>query len=607
MDDELLAHLPEYGIVICRTCEFAIQPSALSSHLLRHQIYRHDRQKLLSSLSKLHLLEPEQVPAPPADLPPFEHLTVSAGYKCNVDNCGYLSISRKRISQHCREQHGSSISIDRDVSAVWLQTFFKGNKVRYFEVKRSDPPEVTDPARLPTPGTIPASDRNDTGSSSTADSETTNVGYSTISEEHMQTLMYFHHYITCTGLTLSRGTETTDFWTHVIPEYASAQPYLMHAMLGVSAFHRAFLSTDPKERHQHQSQGIMQQSAGLALFHEVVKNPTTANSTGLVAFPRLLGVQSCARALLLPVDAGDEEDMTTGPNMTQVLEFLLLIRGGCDLLMNMQDILPLGSEFILPVVVRAGLEELGPHQGALTGLASYIFLDLYHGLGHSEAYISNSKNLLEVLQLARLCAEAAGAQIEHPITYEWIEQVVPSSFCTKFHATGLAQTLNESRARAQILYNDAQIQRLPTPLPPNSCYPNLKPEIYAHFSTLMQNFTRTEIAQPPELDACSQAVAALMASFSRSNVTPRIWAVWNGIESWPRMLSDKVLGMIEGAHPLALILVAHWCLLIRKQEVNYWFFAGQSKRLLRLIEDNMEHEMRVFMHECLTSFPQAAI
>lgn len=36
----LLVHLPDFGILICKLCKFAIQPKALTSHLLRHHIPR---------------------------------------------------------------------------------------------------------------------------------------------------------------------------------------------------------------------------------------------------------------------------------------------------------------------------------------------------------------------------------------------------------------------------------------------------------------------------------------------------------------------------------------------------------------------------------------
>lgn len=103
--DTLIAYLEEYGVAICKKCQFAIQPSALPSHLLRHQIYRQERRELLQRLSKLKLPEPDNVPPPGSNSDPLPHLTVHQGFKCERLGCEHACVSSKRMSQHWSEQH----------------------------------------------------------------------------------------------------------------------------------------------------------------------------------------------------------------------------------------------------------------------------------------------------------------------------------------------------------------------------------------------------------------------------------------------------------------------------------------------------------------------
>lgn len=103
--DTLIAYVEEYGVAICKKCQFAIQPSALPSHLLRHQIYRQERRELLQRLSKLKLPEPDNVPLPGSNSTPLPHLTVHQGFKCERLGCEHACVSSKRMSQHWSEQH----------------------------------------------------------------------------------------------------------------------------------------------------------------------------------------------------------------------------------------------------------------------------------------------------------------------------------------------------------------------------------------------------------------------------------------------------------------------------------------------------------------------
>lgn len=134
----LLKHDPEYGVLVCLKCRYAVQKSALDSHLLRHKIYREERRRLVTSVSNLNILEPEEVSVPAPSSPALAYITKFSGLKCAVPQCGHLTVSTKRMKLHWKQAHGSveSPTPDNDLARnVILQTFFRGNKVKYFEVE----------------------------------------------------------------------------------------------------------------------------------------------------------------------------------------------------------------------------------------------------------------------------------------------------------------------------------------------------------------------------------------------------------------------------------------------------------------------------------------
>ena len=135
---DLLEYDSRYGVLICRECQYAIQKSALGSHLLRHKIYREKRRRLLSTIAELDLLEPHHVPLPPPASPPIDALPIISGYRCTLGECGNLCASFKRMRRHRCEVHGLREPLNSSFAyPVKLQTFFRGTKLRYFEVTSS--------------------------------------------------------------------------------------------------------------------------------------------------------------------------------------------------------------------------------------------------------------------------------------------------------------------------------------------------------------------------------------------------------------------------------------------------------------------------------------
>ena len=261
----VLDYNPQYRILICRKCQYAIQKCAIESHLLRHKIYREDRQRLLSSIAQLELLEPDDVSLPPARSLPIAGLLVTEGYRCSLSGCAHLCASVKRMRRHWSENHersesSGSASSTQGVAGfaveVNLQTFFRGTKLKYFEVS-------------------PLASRN-VPASTNSSHHTTGNSLESIVDVNEQTLhsppvldsasieplcplkdfndnvdldilKYFHHFTTTISFTLPcdccSGAESRCWQTNVVFQ-ALQERRLMCGLLALSACH---LSTLPAE------------------------------------------------------------------------------------------------------------------------------------------------------------------------------------------------------------------------------------------------------------------------------------------------------------------------------------------------------------------------
>ncbi|RDW92684.1 Orsellinic acid biosynthesis cluster protein D [Aspergillus mulundensis] len=245
--NQFLEYDDRYGVLLCHECQYAIQKSALQSHLLRHKIYRADRQQLLDVIAGLHLLEPDHVPLPPPESPPIKGLPVIAGYRCTAPDCANLCASLKRMKGHWRESHGlADASLTRPVK---LQTFFRGTKIRYFEV---------------TPTADDADERRDeeVDDEEMHDQEegqeltlsiATHIPTPTV---NLETLSYFHHFTSTTSLTLpspQSPLSSAQFWqTHVVPQ-ALRLEWLMCGLLALAACHLVAFTDNKAVEQQHRT------------------------------------------------------------------------------------------------------------------------------------------------------------------------------------------------------------------------------------------------------------------------------------------------------------------------------------------------------------------
>lgn len=430
--EELLIYLPKYGVLICKICQFAVQPNALSGHLLKHQIYRTERKRLLDKISTLALQQPEDILSPPFNSEAIPDLPVYEGYRCNVSGCTHTCVSQKRMSHHWSEFHRECSSQNIDCRPTHLQSFFKGNKIRYFEVKQpldravSHSDSSGSVIRRCVFSTTLFTDDISCQGDNTMDLNSPNyVSEKPLSHLDMKTLKLLHYYTTSTSHTVSRGVESASFWAQDILALAFDHEFLMFGILGVAACHSSSLPCETTTALEYQQIALQYQSSGIPGFRAAMADPTTENITAIIAFAWLLGIQRCAGTPQWKDNHAPAAAALDNP-MSPIIEFLMLMRGGCEMVLKFQHLLPTNSSFLLLGEV---VEELmSPHDdsSSLDSFAVSSYWLQYPGIPLAACH--------QLLNLPQLLKEALPA-----IPSEEMTIVIPAISClTKSYARSYA-------------------------------------------------------------------------------------------------------------------------------------------------------------------------
>jgi RecQ family ATP-dependent DNA helicase len=164
---EYFIHLPDYRILICRSCKAAVIRCRVQPHLrdAPHKLEKSDIQQVLGWASKLDIVDKNKdipsIPVPPEDSPPIEALgePKTGGFRCTyTTNCLYVGTSKRRIREHLRDSHSwdqqlkggrrSAVQSEEEQndgpwrSGVLYQRFFiTGQRSEYFEVRRGQEAE----------------------------------------------------------------------------------------------------------------------------------------------------------------------------------------------------------------------------------------------------------------------------------------------------------------------------------------------------------------------------------------------------------------------------------------------------------------------------------
>jgi hypothetical protein len=386
---------------------------------------------------------------------------VHDGLQCIQEGCMHLCVSTKRMKGHWLSVHGRSGQIGFDWHPVALQTFFRGNLLRYFTNSLGYP--ATDSTRSDIP--INTSDRyieklnwNGDVVDGTDLPSISGLLLQSQLDEIDSTLL--HHYIMSTSLSLATDAKSKTVWQVTVPHIASQFPFLLHGILACAALHLAYL--DPSQGRELMIRGRVHQDRAMPLFRSAIENPNKDNCDAVFAFSHLLVIYSFA------AEREDEQLFLVESNTLEVLpNWLYFIRNGCSMLCDVWDEV-----------------ESGP-VGSLVSVW------------------------------------------EIPITFSEAEQEpLMDSLVSAIPLQGFEDSWSE-----------------------DVC------EIYRNAAT------------------------ELGVAFSCTQDSSAGFTAWDALRIWPMRISEAYLNLLSQRHPGALILVAHYCILLQRLD-SHWYFEGRAKRLL---------------------------
>jgi hypothetical protein len=336
---DFLHYLTTYKVVVCSFCQYAVQPTAISGHLKDiHNLYRLQRRPSMQYVSQLLLNTPHEVINSPIVIFPVPFLAVQDGLQCLSEGCGHICISRNRMKSHWISKHGRQCDSSVDWCDVSVQTFFRGNLLRYF----------TGPSRKK------SSVLTSTFTALREGMSFPHVDIRPPDLEPSPTKPSLHeHYTTTTCLTFSTPS-TIIFWRDTVPFLASTQPFLHYGLLALSSLHLSHTTPNPS----HALNAAHYQSIAMPLFRHAIAHVTKHNCDAILVFMHFLVLYTFASEedkvmLFLGSDSnGAEGEGSRGKAVRDELEggevasslptWLYFLRNGCVLLFSVWDAIEFG-------------------------------------------------------------------------------------------------------------------------------------------------------------------------------------------------------------------------------------------------------------------------
>ncbi|KAK7429830.1 hypothetical protein QQZ08_003675 [Neonectria magnoliae] len=93
-----------------------------------------------------------------------------------------------------------------------------------------------------------------------------------------------------------------------------------------------------------------------------------------------------------------------------------------------------------------------------------------------------------------------------------------------------------------------------------------------------------------EFVATLSAMKKLVSCSYLSYVSNDVRAVWMGMESWLRRISDCFKRMLWHESPAALSVLANWSPLVERAERHSWFLSGMAIKVLQEVERHLPED-----------------
>lgn len=476
---ELFHYLEAHQVLICTSCRYAVQPTAIIRHLKDiHHLSSDKRRSLVRYKDTLRLKDPEEVHPPfPQDFP-VPYLPVEKGWQCQSTGCDYLCVSTKRMETHWPAEHGRKGKPSLDWSSTLVQTFFRGNMLKYFSKdsrSRSAMFQIT-PAKVSRPIISNTLDER------ISQSKLQYVGkiqhkYSLDSVDCWILIQYF----ASTYKSFANDDETEHIWKDLIPALAYSNTFLLHGLLACTAQYMIHMNFP--QRQELILRACSHQDHALPAFREAIDNPTSDNCDAIMTYSYLLVVYTFATSsatssdsLLFVANSANCPDK----NLIVPL-WLVFLRDGCVMLCDVWHML---------------------ENGPLAALTAAWESDIYDG--NDIPYWTHFSNI----------------------------------------------------AREGTSWSKDEVQ------------------IYGDASLLL-----------------ARCFATMEQQKNDSWVT-----TWKILGLWPMRVESEFMTLLYDRHPGALILLAYYCMILKKME-RYWYFEGGAVKLMLSILSVLEERWHCFIRE----------
>jgi hypothetical protein len=433
-------------------------------------------------VSQFSLASPEEVFQIPIQEFPVSGLPELDGLRCKKNGCGHLCVSENRMRSHWVADHGRIGSgKDGDWKQARLQTFFRGNLLRYF-TRPEDQPEIEkDKFTLHYFYNKPGSDETSyTGISSIAD-ETWVKDITEDILEHSKVETYtsldekdsflLEHYLIHTAPTIGSDPTPLRLWQEAVPLLARSHPFLLHGLLALSALHLAHKTPSSSPFYsEYCIAATTHQNIAMPIFRSTIESVTPETCHAVLAFSHLLVLYSFAS------ESQDERLFIVSPTPDLSPLWLHFLKTGCELL-------------------------------------CHVWVDLENG---------PVKALVCAWDVPDL--EDDG---ERTPLVESLLSVIPSK--------DAADSWTEEENRTYI-------------------------------------------------------DTAILLGLAFTNGTHGVtFTTWDALRIWPMYTPLKYMEMVRDKHPGALILLAHYCVLLKKLE-GYWYFDGRATALLKSVVECLDQK-----------------
>ncbi|KAJ5205412.1 hypothetical protein N7491_003963 [Penicillium cf. griseofulvum] len=248
-----------------------------------------------------------------------------------MTGCGHLCASSKRMSRHWSDAHSASglNNFASHARSVNLQTFFRGTKLKYFEVSVED--TAAESQSFAEGG---GHDREDSSVDDLPSLPRPTSLFESSPVVDLETLTYFHHFIITTCLTLPKIEDplpASQYWGICIVSLALQQRWLMCGLLAISAYHSATLEDETTAQQKHCERATKLRSEFFVGFNEIINNTSNTEPTETFQETKKAAIQvrsivSCARWTLTEFTANQETVLGSATALPHLESLLCDIR-----------------------------------------------------------------------------------------------------------------------------------------------------------------------------------------------------------------------------------------------------------------------------------------